>query len=76
MSARRVTAAASGRRCEHVGRKRGQGIGMGIDPGRQVDERLRGCGKAPPCRAEVAAMFERRRIQVEHHGVGLAFLAC
>ena len=53
---------------EHLRRQPRNRIGMGIDPGRKVDERFRRAGKQQPRGAEIAAMRERRRIHVGHDG--------
>ena len=37
----------------------GMGPGMGIDPGRKIDERFRRAGKHPPRGGEIAAMRQR-----------------
>ena len=52
-----------------IGRQVGDGIGQGIDAGRQVDPRLRRVGVTPPDIAEIAAMgdgFADRYAYVRH----------
>ncbi len=48
---------------EQVGAQLRDRIRIGIDPGRQVDERFRGAREQKPRGAEIAAMLDRRRIR-------------